>query len=166
MELLEEEEEEELPGRLEEGVVEEGEELEGLSPVEEPGVLEETELLGEEGETEDSDDPWIPASHSEEDLDETEDTEELDPPEDPATPWWASDRGEPPPQEEEGDEAMRRALDTLFGTEVRPNPTETAHDQGGEPTGEVTHTGTGGDEGPERGGAQRRTTEVETTRQN
>ena len=52
MELLEEEEEEELPGRLEEGVVEEGEELEGLSPVEEPGVLEETELLGEEGETE------------------------------------------------------------------------------------------------------------------
>ena len=137
-----------------------------------PGNLEDegeenlVEEIPEEGETEDSDDPWIPASHSEEDLDETEDTEELDPPEDPATPWWASDRGEPPPQEEEGDEAMRRALDTLFGTEVRPNPTETAHDQGGEPTGEVTHTGTGGDEGPERGGAQRRTTEVETTRQN
>ena len=110
-----------------------------------------------------------------ESSDETLDEADSDLLEDPTRPWWDTENGEPRPEEEEGNEEIARAVDALFGTEVRPEPAERAHDQGGEPTREATHTGTGSVEGPDQRERRRRrgssggpltlTADVETAQQ-
>ena len=114
-------------------------------------------------------------SQSLESSDETLDEADSDLLEDPTRPWWDTENGEPRPEEEEGNEEIARAVDALFGTEVRPEPAERAHDQGGEPTREATHTGTGSVEGPDQEDRRRRrgssggpltlTADVETAQQ-
>ena len=150
-------------GRTQHPDQEETSQTEGEDPWLPEGETEDSiDEIPEERETDDDEDAWIRTSTSDETLEETSNVEESDPPEDPATPWW--DRGEPPPPEE-GEDAIRRAVDALFGMEVRPIPTEIVHDQGGEPEGEVHLTGTGGERGPDQGGTQRQTT-VEANRPN
>ena len=153
-------------GRTQHPDQEETSQTEGEDPWLPEGETEDSvDEIPEEGETDDDEDAWIRTSTSDETLEETSDVEESDPPEDPATPWWARDQGEPPPPEEEGEDAIRRAVDALFGMEVRPIPAEIVHDRGGEPEGEVHLTGTGGERGPDQGGTQRQTT-VEANRPN